>query len=70
MNTTLSRMEFCVKIVNDYQSFTIVTTSSVLDVAAVPDPPLDTQGLVIRLFIFLQALFSKQIVNTTVSISC
>ena len=33
-------MEHFVIIVNDYKSLTIITTRSILNVAAVPDPPL------------------------------
>ena len=35
-----SKMELCVIIVNDFQPLTIITKRSILDVAAVLDPPL------------------------------
>ena len=39
--TTTSKMELFVIIVNSFQPLTIITKRSILDVAAVPDPPLN-----------------------------
>ena len=61
-------MEFFVEIANGFQPLTNVPASSVLELQYVPDPPQDAQGLVKRLIIFLQALFSKKKVSATVSI--
>ena len=40
-----SKMERFVKIVNDFQPFTIITKRSILDVANTLDPPLITEKL-------------------------
>ena len=42
MIAATSKMELFVIIVNGFQSLTIITKSSILDVAAVLDPPLIT----------------------------
>ena len=44
-----SKMEHFVRIVNGFQPLTIITKCSILDVAAVPDPPL-VQEFKIKLF--------------------
>ena len=41
MTATTSKMELFVIIVNGFQPLTIITKRSILDVAAVPDPPLN-----------------------------
>ena len=40
--TATSKMEHFVMIVNGWKPITVVTKSSILDVAVVPDPPLST----------------------------
>lgn len=65
-----SVMEFFVEIANGFQPLTNVPASSVLELQYVPGPPQDAQGLMKRLIIFLQALFSKKKVSATMSIYC
>ena len=47
-------MELFLALVNSFNRLAVVTKISVLDVETVPSPPLDTQGLMIRLFSFLK----------------
>ena len=42
----ISKMEHFVIIVNDWKPLTIITKSSIMDVAAVLDPPLFTYVLI------------------------
>ena len=58
-------MELLVEMVNSLYQWTIATKFSVLDAETVP--PLNIQGFMIRLFSFLQALFSRYIVSKIIS---
>ena len=62
-----SGMELFVAMMNSFYQWTIVTKISVVDVETVPPPFGNTQGLMIKLSSFLQALFSKYIVSNIIS---
>ena len=52
-----SKMELFVIIVNGLKALTIITKSSILDVAAVLDPPLVTsQSVLLRLYFYIHFL--------------
>ena len=59
LQLNIKSMELFVATANSFNQLVIVTKTSALDVETVLSPSLDTQGLVIRVFSFLQALFSK-----------
>ena len=59
-----SKMEHLVIIVNGWKPLTILTKSSILDVAAALDPPLDTFGILWKLWFYERVFLEANVIET------